>query len=219
MLMSEIMPIVSALRLPVVMPEVNRAISGPINIHCDHSDTMFTRDAGWIQIFSENSQEAYDNVLQAIKIAEHPEVSLPALVTTDGFIISHLMEGINMIDDDTAKEYIGPYKAAYALLDTDKPITVGSLDLQNYYFEHKYPVAQAMRAAKKVILEVGKDLRDLLGRHNRAMQHFGFARASYHGDPALRASRVDGENRRGLAGHWALTAAKWMLSILSESAA
>jgi pyruvate ferredoxin oxidoreductase alpha subunit len=164
MLMSEIMPIVSALRLPVVMPEVNRAISGPINIHCDHSDTMFTRDAGWIQIFSENAQEAYDNVLQAVKIAEHPDVLLPALATTDGFIISHLMEGINMMDDDTIKEYIGPYKSTYALLDTDKPITVGSIDLQDYYFEHKYPVAQAMRAAKKVILEVGKDFGERFGR-------------------------------------------------------
>ncbi len=164
MLMAEILPIASALRLPIVMPEVNRAISGPINIHCDHSDTMFCRDAGWIQIFSENSQEAYDNVLQAIKISEHKDVLLPSMVTTDGFIISHLMEGINVIDDAVVKDYIGAYKAPYAVLNTDKPITVGSIDLQNYYFEHKLPVVDAMNAAKKVILEVGKEFGKQFGR-------------------------------------------------------
>jgi pyruvate ferredoxin oxidoreductase alpha subunit len=163
-LMSEIMPIVSALRLPIVMGEVNRAISGPINIHCDHSDTMFVRDAGWIQIFSENAQEAYDNMLQAIKIAEHKDVLLPALVTTDGFIISHLMEGIKMLPDEAAKEYIGAYKPLNPLLDTDNPVTVGSIDLQNYYFEHKYPVAEAMHKAKEVILEVGKEFGEKFGR-------------------------------------------------------
>ncbi|MBU0580579.1 MAG: pyruvate ferredoxin oxidoreductase [Candidatus Margulisbacteria bacterium] len=163
-LMAEILPIASALRLPIVMPEVNRAISGPINIHCDHSDTMFVRDAGWIQIFSENSQEAYDNVLQAIKISEHPDVLLPSLVTTDGFVISHLMEGIEVIDDSLVKEYIGKYIPKHPLLDTDNPITIGSLDLQNYFFEHRYPVAEAMRRSKKVILEVGKDFGARFGR-------------------------------------------------------
>jgi pyruvate ferredoxin oxidoreductase alpha subunit len=162
--MYEILPIVSALRLPIVMPEVNRAISGPINIHCDHSDTMAAKDFGWLHIFSENAQEAYDNILQAIKIAEDPRVRLPAMVTTDGFIISHCMERIETIDDDKAKAYIGAYKPEYSVLDIDKPITVGSLDLQDYYFEHKYAVAEAMRAAKEVILEVGKDFEKKFGR-------------------------------------------------------
>jgi len=112
--MYEILPIASALRLPIVMPEVNRAISGPINIHCDHSDTMAARDFGWLQIFSENAQEAYDNTLQAVKIAEDPRVRLPAMVTTDGFIISHCMENIETIDDDKAKAYIGAYKPEYS---------------------------------------------------------------------------------------------------------
>ncbi|MDR1324258.1 MAG: pyruvate ferredoxin oxidoreductase [Candidatus Margulisbacteria bacterium] len=164
MLMAEIMPIVAALRLPIVMPEVNRAISGPINIHCDHSDTMFCRDAGWIQIFSENAQEAYDNVLQAIKIAENPQVHLPALVTTDGFIISHGMETIKILPDDDAREYIGAYKANYSLLNHEKPITVGSIDLQNYYFEHRIPVIEAMQAAKSIIKQVGKDFGEKYGR-------------------------------------------------------
>jgi pyruvate ferredoxin oxidoreductase alpha subunit len=163
-LMYEILPIVSALRLPIVMPEVNRALSGPINIHCDHSDTMAARDFGWIHIFSENPQEAYDNTLQAVRIAEDTRVRLPAMVTTDGFIISHCMEKIETIDDDKVKEYIGEFKPEYSILDIKDPITVGSLDLQDYYFEHKYAVAEAMRGAKSVILEVGKDFGERFGR-------------------------------------------------------
>jgi pyruvate ferredoxin oxidoreductase alpha subunit len=171
-LMYEILPIVSALRLPIVMPEVNRAISGPINIHCDHSDTMAARDFGWIHIFSENPQEAYDNTLQAIKIAEDPRVRLPAMVTTDGFIISHCMEKIETIDDAKVKEYIGEFKPEYSLLDVDKPITVGSLDLQDYYFEHKYAVAEAMKGAKKVIEEVGRDFGKRFGREYKLFEGY-----------------------------------------------
>jgi pyruvate ferredoxin oxidoreductase alpha subunit len=163
-LMYEILPIASGLRLPIVMPEVNRALSAPINIHCDHSDTMAARDFGWIHIFSENAQEAYDNTLQAIKIAEDIRVRLPAMVTTDGFIISHCMEKIEMLDDEQAKAYIGDFKAEYSVLDIKDPITVGALDLQDYYFEHKYAVAEAMRAVNDVILEVGKDFGKKFGR-------------------------------------------------------
>ena len=162
--MYEILPIVSAMRLPIVMPEVNRAISGPINIHCDHSDTMAARDFGWIQIFSENSQEAYDNMLQAMKICENKEVRLPAMVTTDGFIISHCLEKVELFDDETVKAYVGEFPAYTKLLDTDNPVTLGALDLQNYYFEHKRQAAEAMRNSKKVILEVGKEFGKKFGR-------------------------------------------------------
>ncbi len=163
-LMYEMLPIASALRLPIVMPEVNRALSGPINIHNDHSDTFGARDFGWIQIFSENSQEAYDNLLQAVKIAEHPQVRLPVMVTTDGFIISHCLEKIEILDDETVKEYIGPFKPYTNLLDVDNPITLGALDLQNYYFEHKRQVAEAMKNSKEIILEIGKDFGRRFGR-------------------------------------------------------
>jgi len=163
-LMYEILPIVSALRLPIVMPEVNRALSAPINIHCDHSDTMAARDFGWIHIFSENAQEAYDNTLQAVRIAEDTRVRLPAMVTTDGFIISHCMEKIETIDDAKVKEYIGEFKAEYSVLDVKNPITVGSLDLQDYYFEHKYAVADAMKNAKNIIIEVARDFEKKFGR-------------------------------------------------------
>ncbi len=163
-LMYEILPVASALRLPIVMPEVNRALSAPINIHCDHSDTMGARDFGWIQIFSENTQETYDNVIQAVKIAEHSKVRLPAMVTSDGFILSHCMERIETIEDTKVKEYIGEYKKQNMLLDTDHPVTIGALDLQDYYFEHKRPVAEAMRNAKNVIVEVGRDFGKKFGR-------------------------------------------------------
>ncbi|MFH1542049.1 MAG: transketolase C-terminal domain-containing protein [bacterium] len=161
-LMYEILPIASALRLPIVMSVVNRALSGPINIHCDHSDTMGGRDFGWIQIFSENAQEAYDNVLQCIKIAE--QVKLPAMATTDGFIISHGMERIETLDDKVVSSYIGQYKPAVNLLDLDNPVTLGAIDLQDYYFEHVRQKAEAMCDAVKVVEEIGKEFGQKFGR-------------------------------------------------------
>ncbi len=163
-LMWEILYIASGTRLPIVMPVVNRALSGPINIHCDHSDTMGARDSGWIQIFSENAQEAYDNMFQAIRIAEHPDVLLPAMVTTDGFIISHGMEIVNTLDDKTIKDFLGTYKIPRNLLDVDNPITVGPLALQDFYFETKVAQADAMMKAKPVILEIAEEYEKLSGR-------------------------------------------------------
>jgi pyruvate ferredoxin oxidoreductase alpha subunit len=164
-LMYEILPIAAALRLPIVLGDVNRAISGPINIHCDHSDTMAARDFGWIQIFSEDSQEAYDNLIQAIRIAEDPRVHLPAMVTTDGFIISHCLEKIEILEDAEVTAFIGKErKAPVKLLEIDKPVSIGSLDLQDYYFEHRLPVAQAMRDAKKVILKIADEFAQKSGR-------------------------------------------------------
>ena len=163
-LMYEMLPIASGLRLPIVMCDVNRAISAPINIHCDHSDTMAARDFGWLQIFSENPQEAYDNLLQAVRIAEDPRVQLPAMVTTDGFIISHGMERMEMLDDKVVKDYIGEKKPVYSSLNLDDPLTIGALDFTDYYFEHRMQLAEAMNSAKPVILEVGKDFGKKFGR-------------------------------------------------------
>ena len=156
--------IASSLRLPIVLSLVNRAVSGPLNIHNDHSDAMGVRDAGWIMLFSENNQEAYDNLLMAHRIAEHKDVLLPLMVCQDGFITSHSIENIELLEDDKAKAFVGTYKPEHYLLNKEEPIAIGPLDLQAYLFEHKYQQATAMRNAKKVIAEVSKEFEELTGR-------------------------------------------------------
>ena len=163
-LMWEMIYIASSLRLPIVMALVNRAVSGPINIHNDHSDAMGVRDAGWIMLFSENNQEAYDNMLMAHRIAEHKDVLLPVMVCQDGFITSHSIENIELENDEDVKKFVGEYKPEHYLLNADEPIAVGPLDLQAYLFEHKTQQADAMRAAKKVIKEVAEDFEKWTGR-------------------------------------------------------
>lgn len=163
-LMWEMIQIASSLRLPIVMPLVNRAISGPLNIHCDHSDAMAIRDSGWIMLFSENNQEAYDNLLMAHRIGEHKDVMLPVTVCQDGFITSHSIENIELLEDDVAKKFVSEYKPEHYLLNSKEPISVGPMDLQAYLFEHKYQEANAMRNAKNVILEVSKEFEKLTGR-------------------------------------------------------
>jgi pyruvate ferredoxin oxidoreductase alpha subunit len=156
-LMYEMIYIAAGLRLPIVMADVNRALSAPINIHCDHSDTMGCRDAGWIHIFSENAQEAYDSMIQAVRIAEHQDVRLPVMVTTDGFIISHGMERIDTLPDADVQSFIGKYDPMMHLLDVKKPFTVGAINLTDYYFEHRRAMVDAQNNALKVIKEVGQE--------------------------------------------------------------
>ncbi len=163
-LMWEMIYIASSLRLPIVMSLVNRAVSGPLNIHNDHSDAMGIRDSGWIMLFSENNQEAYDNLIMAHRIAEHKDVRLPLTVCQDGFITSHSIENIELIEDEKVKEFVGTYKPEHYLLNRKEPMAIGPLDLQSYLFEHKYQQAEAMRAAKKVIADVSADFEKLTGR-------------------------------------------------------
>ncbi len=163
-LMWEILYIASSSRLPIVMPVVNRALSAPINIHCDHSDSMGARDSGWIQMYSENSQEAYDNLIQAVRIAETEDVLLPVMVCMDGFITSHAIENINLLEDETVQNFIGQYRPRHTLLSKDEPITMGPLDLQDFYFEHKRQQVEGMENARKAILDVGEEFGELTGR-------------------------------------------------------
>ena len=162
--MWEMIYIASSMRLPIVMSLVNRAVSGPLNIHNDHSDAMGVRDAGWIMLFSENNQEAYDNLIMAHRIAENKDVLLPLMVCQDGFITSHSIENIELIEDDLVKEFVGKYKPEHCLLNEKEPISMGPLDLQSYLFEHKRAQAQAMINAKQVILDVAKDFEKMTGR-------------------------------------------------------
>jgi len=163
-LMWEVVYIASSLRLPIVMPLVNRAVSGPLNIHCDHSDAMGVRDSGWMMLFSENNQEAYDNLLMAHRIAEHKDVMLPLMVCQDGFITSHSIENIELVEDEKVKAFVGTYQPEHYLLDKDHPIAVGPMDLQTYLFEHKYQQNEAMQHAKKVVLEIAKEFEAMTGR-------------------------------------------------------
>lgn len=163
-LMWEVCYIAAGYRLPIVMPLVNRALSGPINIHCDHSDAMGIRDSGWVQLWSENAQEVYDNLLQAIRIAEDPEVMLPVMVNYDGFIISHAVENLFIYDNVEIKSFVGEYKPKYMLLDARKPVTFGTFDLTDYYFEHRRQMAEGMRDSKKVIPRVAKEFSRICGR-------------------------------------------------------
>lgn len=163
-LMWEMIYIASSLRLPIVMSLVNRAVSGPLNIHNDHSDAMGVRDSGWIQLFSENNQEAYDNLVMAHRIAEHKSVLLPLMVCQDGFITSHSIENIELIEDEKVKQFVGLYQPEHYLLNDKEPIAIGPLDLQSYLFEHKTQQAIAMQNAKKVILDVANDFEKMTGR-------------------------------------------------------
>ena len=164
-LMWEVLYIAASNRCPIVMSLVNRALSGPINIHCDHSDVMGMRDAGWIVLFSESGQEAYDNAIQAVRIAEHPDVLLPVAVCQDGFITSHGMERVEVHDDDKVRAFIGTYQPRWPLLDLEKPKTYGPLDFYDYYYEHKRQQIEAMAHAEGVIGEVAAEFNGAFGRN------------------------------------------------------
>ena len=163
-LMYEMMYVAASCRLPITLACVNRALSGPININNDHSDSMGIRDAGWIQIYAENNQEAYDNFLQAMPIGESPEVRLPVMICQDGFITSHALENIVLLDTDSVKQFVGEYHPEHYLLKEENPLAVGPYDLGCHYMEHKVQQAEAMKHAKARILEVAKQFEALTGR-------------------------------------------------------
>ncbi|MEM2376759.1 MAG: pyruvate ferredoxin oxidoreductase [Sulfolobales archaeon] len=164
-LMWELLYVTSGLRLPVVMAIVNRALSAPINIHCDHSDSIGTRDSGWIQFYVENSQEAYDTIIQAFKIAEYDEIQLPVMVNLDGFYLSHTLENVKVLPDTIVNEFVGfrspvKVKVEYidhevpAVLDGFTPISLGIIALSDYYYEFRKMLIEAMEKSKSVIKEV-----------------------------------------------------------------
>ena len=163
-LMWEMLYIASGMRLPIVMADVNRALSAPINIHCDHSDSMGARDSGWIQLYAETVQEAYDNTFMAVRIAEHAKVRLPAMVCLDGFITSHAIENISLLEDQEIRDFVGAYRAENPMLDTDNPVTYGAMTLPDCYIEFKYQQSQAMIRAKDAAVEVMKDFSKRFGR-------------------------------------------------------
>ncbi|MBS4031948.1 MAG: pyruvate ferredoxin oxidoreductase [Clostridiales bacterium] len=179
-LMWEMLYIASGLRLPIVMTNVNRALSAPVNIHCDHSDSMGARDAGWIQLYSEDAQEAYDNIIQAVRIAEHPDVLLPVMVLMDGFIISHSLGRVELLEDQPVKNFVGTIQPPYSLLDTKNPPSFGAFDgLHGYYFEVKRAQAQGMLNASAVIKKVGTEFAGISGRSYDFFETYRLEDAEY----------------------------------------
>lgn len=164
-LMWELLYVASSSRLPITLALVTRALTGPININNDHSDAMGARDAGWIQIFAENNQEAYDNYIQAMPISENPDVRLPIMVCQDGFITSHAVENIELETDEMVKGFVGEYQPENYLLKHENPLAVGPYGISPYYMEAKKAQAEAMKRAKQVILDVGKKFGDQTGRY------------------------------------------------------
>lgn len=177
--MWEMVQIASGYRLPIVMALVDRAISGPLNIHSDHSDAMSVRDSGWIMLASETNQEAYDNMIMAHRIAENKDVMLPLMVLQDGFITSHAIENIELIETDKVKEFVGTYNPEHYLLNRKEPIAVGPMDLQPYLTEHKKQQAVAMENAKEVILDVAKDFEKMTGRKYDLFEGYKLEDAEY----------------------------------------
>ena len=163
-LMWEILFIASGTRLPIVMPVVNRALSAPLNIHGDHSDAMGARDTGWIQLWSENAQEAYDNTIQAFRIAEHMDIRLPAIICMDGFIISHSIERIEYLEDEEVRNFVGEFKQLNPLLDIEHPVSYGPLILPDYYMEYRKAQDEVESKVSKVVLGVAQDFEKISGR-------------------------------------------------------
>ncbi len=163
-LMWELLYVASSSRLPITMALVNRALTGPININNDHSDSMGARDSGWIQIYSETNQEAYDNFLQAMPIGENKSVRLPVMVCQDGFITSHAVENIELLEDEKVKAFVGEYEPENYLLKKENPLAVGPYGISAYYMEFKKQQAEAMKNAKQIILDVAKDFEKVTGR-------------------------------------------------------
>jgi pyruvate ferredoxin oxidoreductase alpha subunit len=176
-LMWEMLYIAAGLRLPIVAGIANRALSAPINIHGDHSDTMGARDAGWIHLYSENCQEAYDNFIQAFRIAEHMDVRTPVLVGLDGFIVSHSVEVIQVEDDAAVKKFIGEFQPVFPLLDTSRRITVGPIDFTDYYFEHKRSQIEGIENAPRVIEDVAREFGRTFGREYGFFEEYRMADA------------------------------------------
>lgn len=178
-LMWEELLLAASNRMPCVLTLVNRTLSGPININCDHSDGMGARDTGWIQIYAENNQEAYDNFIQSFPIAEDPRVHLPVMVCQDGFITSHAVENIELLEDGSVREFVGEYQPEEYLLNPGKPIAVGPYSVSNYAMEAKKNQEIALENSKEVILEIAKKFAAMSGRDYGLFEEYRTEDADY----------------------------------------
>jgi pyruvate ferredoxin oxidoreductase alpha subunit len=171
-LMAEIVYIAASMRAPIVMAVGNRALSGPINIHCDHSDSMLVRDSGVIQLFAENAQEAYDLMVMAPRIAEHPDVLLPVLVCQDGFTITHASEPVELLPDEAVRDFVGEYELDRSVLDPGRPTTQGPFAMPDYYFELRRAQTAALTAAVRVLAQAADEFAAVSGRRQAAYETY-----------------------------------------------
>lgn len=178
-LMWEELLLAASNRMPLALALVNRTLSGPININCDHTDSMGARDTGWIQIYAENNQEVYDNFIQAYPIAEHKDVHLPIMICQDGFITSHAVENIELMDDDVVKNFVGEYKPEEFLLNPGKPMSVGPYAISAYAMEARKNQEIALENAADVILNVGKEYEKISGRKYGFFEEYKTKDADY----------------------------------------
>ena len=178
-LMWEELLLAASNRMPIVLTLVNRTLSGPININCDHTDGMGARDTGWIQIYAENNQEVYDNLLQAYRIAEHKDVRLPIMICQDGFITSHAVQNIELMEDAPVKEFVGEYEPEEYMLNPGKPVSVGPYSITNYVMESRKNQLIALENAKQVILNVAKEYAQISGREYGLFEEYRTADADY----------------------------------------
>lgn len=170
-LMHEVLLVAASLHLPIVMVVANRALSGPLNIWGDHSDAMIARDSGWIQIFAENGQQAFDQVLCAFRIAEHQDVLLPTIINIDGFHVSHVIEPMYFLDQKAVDEFLPPYKHPHAL-NPDKPVTMGCFAMPNLYTESRKALDSSLRDSKRVIIETWQKFAEISGRRYEPVERY-----------------------------------------------
>lgn len=177
--MWEVLGVAASSRLPVGLAAVCRALTGPLNINCDHSDTMGARDSGWIQLYAEDNQEAYDNMVMAFNIAEHKDVMLPIMICQDGFITSHAVMNMELLDDAAVKEFVGEREPQDYLLNPEEKFAVGPYAVSDYYMESRKAQAHAMENAKQVILDVAKDFEKISGRKYGLIEEYQMEDAEY----------------------------------------
>lgn len=180
--MVENLYIASGMRLPIVLIDVNRALSAPLSIHCDHADSMLTRDSSWISIFSENAQEAYHNLIMSVKIAE--KAMFPVIVNYDGYIVSHSIENVEIFDDETVREFVGPsgiHRIPYPLLDVSKPVTYGATAQPDYYTECKYQQHVDFLKVYDIFREVAQEFESISGKYYDFIEEYMTDDAEYIG--------------------------------------
>ena len=177
--MWEVLGVAASHRVPVVLAAVCRALTGPLNINCDHSDTMGARDSGWIQLYAETNQEAYDNMVMAYRIAEHKDVMLPIMICQDGFITSHAVMNMELLDDDVVKNFVGEYEPEDYLLNPNETYAVGPYAITDYYMESRKAQAHAMENAKQVIKDIAEEFEKISGRKYGLIEEYRREDAEY----------------------------------------